>query len=57
VLSLYEIDSIKPRYHRGSGAYKEPQFLDSRILNVGSPGVNTTPQDNFQLAGRNNEVK
>jgi hypothetical protein len=27
VLSLYEIDSIKPRYHKNSRAYKEPQFL------------------------------
>jgi hypothetical protein len=35
VLSLYEIGSIKPRHHKGSRAYKGPQFLER-----GFPRVN-----------------
>jgi hypothetical protein len=54
VLPLLELSSNKPRHHKNARAraYKEPQFLGR-----GFPGVNTTPQGNFQLTGRNNEVK
>jgi hypothetical protein len=52
VLSLYELNSNKPRYHKNSRAYKEPQFLER-----GFPRVNTALQGNLQLTGRNNEVK
>jgi hypothetical protein len=38
VLSLYEIDSNKPRHHKNSRADKEPQFLER-----GFPRANTTP--------------
>jgi hypothetical protein len=35
VLSLYDIDSTKPRYHKNSRAYKEPQFLGRALRTKG----------------------
>jgi hypothetical protein len=42
VLSLYELNSNKPRYHKNSRAYKVPQFLERRLSpsGVAAPGGN-----------------
>jgi hypothetical protein len=47
VLSLYDLNSNKPRYHKGSRAYKEPQFLER-----GFPRVNTALSTALQTPGQ-----